>query len=121
MRSDLLTAVMGNRSRDWHTVILPFTLAHSAILIILGFGGAGLEDSGVQLALAAMSVLGSLWIVIAFDGAIADLAAGMKDMDEEMASSHFGRNWAKVPFSALRAVSFIMVVLIVLAELMAIY
>ena len=85
MRSDLLTAVMGNRSRDWHTVILPFTLAHSAILIILGFGGAGLEDSGVQLALAAMSVLGSLWIVIAFDGAIADLAAGMKDMDEEMA------------------------------------
>ena len=55
------------------------------------------------------------------DGVIADIGAAAKDMDEEMASSHFGRNWAKVPFSALRAVSFIMVVLIVLAELMAIY
>ena len=121
MRSDLLTAVMGNRSRDWHTVILPFTLAHSAILIILGFGGAGLEDSGVQLALAAMSVLGSLWIVIAFNGAIADLAAGMKDMDEEMASSHIGRNFAKAPFAAFRILNVAIVALIVIAELMAIY
>ena len=121
MRSDLLTAVMGNRSRDWHVVILPFTLAHSAILIILGFGGAGLEDSGVQLALAAMSVLGSLWIVIAFDGAIADLAAGMKDMDEEMASSHIGGNFAKAPFAAFRILNVAIVALIVIAELMAIY
>ena len=55
------------------------------------------------------------------DGVIADLGAGAKDMDEEMASSHIGRNWAKTPFSAMRIFSLLIVALIVIAELMAIY
>jgi len=49
------------------------------------------------------------------------MGAGAKDMDEEMANSHIGRNWAKIPFGALRAVSVVIVVLLVVAELMAIY
>ena len=55
------------------------------------------------------------------DGVIADLGAGAKDMDEEMASSQIGRNWAKTPFSAMRIFSLLIVALIVIAELMAIY
>ena len=121
MRSDLLVAVTSNRAGDARAILLPFTLAHTGLAIILAWSPSGLEDSSVQLAIAAWTVLGSLWSAMTMDGVIADIGAAAKDMDEEMASSHFGRNWAKVPFSTLRVVSFVMVVLIVVAELMAIY
>ena len=121
MRSDLLVAVTSNRAGDARSILLPFALAHTGLAIILAWSPSGLEDSSVQLAIAAWTVLGSLWSAMTMDGAIADIGAGAKDMDEELASSHFGRNWAKVPFSTLRVVSFVMVALIVVAELMAIY
>jgi len=96
-------------------------LAHTGLAIILAWSPSGLEDSSVQLAIAAWTVLGSLWSAMTMDGVIADLGAGAKDMDEEMANSHIGRNYAKVPFGALRVVSLVFIVLIVIAELMAIY
>ena len=121
MRSDLLTTLTNMRANDMRAIILPFSIAHTGVAIILGFGGAGLEDSGVQLAIAAWVVLGSLWSAMTMDGAIADLAAGAKDMDDEMADSNIGRNYAKTPFAAIRAVSFLVVALIVIAEVIAIY
>jgi len=112
---------MGNRAADLRAIILPFVLAHTGILIVLGFAGEGLEDSGVQLALAAMSVLGSLWSLIWTDGCLADIGAGIKDMDDEVSNSHIGRNFAKAPFAVFRLVNLAVVSLIVIAELMAIY
>jgi hypothetical protein len=121
MRSDLLVSVTSNRAGDARAILLPFSLAHTVLGIILAWSPAGLEDSSVQLAIAAWTVLGSLWSAMTMDGVLADIGAGAKDMDEEMANSHIGRNWAKIPFGALRAVSVVIVVLLVLAELMAIY
>ena len=121
MRSDLLVAVTSNRAGDARAILLPLSLAHTGLAIILAWSPSGLEDSSVQLAIAAWTVLGSLWSAMTMDGVIADLGAGAKDMDEEMANSHIGRNYAKVPFGALRVVSLVFIVLIVIAELMAIY
>ena len=121
MRTELLTPTIQGRAADLRAIILPIVLAHTGILIILGFGGSGLEDSGVQLAVAAMAVLGSFWSWIWTDGAMADISAGVKDMDEELANSNIGRNFAKAPFLVFRAINTLVVVLIVVAELIAIY
>ena len=121
MRSDLLVAVASNRAGDARAILLPFTLAHTGLAIILAWSPSGLEDSSVQLAIAAWTVLGSLWSAMTMDGVIADIGAAAKDMDEEMASSHIGRNFAKAPFAAFRILNVAIVALIVIAELMAIY
>ena len=42
-------------------------------------------------------------------------------MDDEIASSNLGRNYAKVPLGMIRVANFVIVALIVIAELMAIY
>jgi hypothetical protein len=42
-------------------------------------------------------------------------------MDDEATSSNLGWNHAKAPFGMMRAVSFVIVALMVIAELMAIY
>ena len=52
---------------------------------------------------------------------MADISAGVKDMDEELANSNIGRNFAKAPFLVFRAINTLVVVLIVVAELIAIY
>lgn len=121
MQADLLTPMIQGRAADMRAILLPFILSHTGILVVLGFGGSGLEDSGVQLALAAMAVLGSLWSVLWIDGAMADVAAGIKDMPEEQANSHIGRNFAKAPFAVFRLMNLAIVTLIVIAEVAAIY
>ena len=121
MRADLHNKVVGLRAADLRAIFLPYILANTGVLIVLGFGGSGLENSGVQLALAAFVVLGSLWVLLWTDGCIADIAAGAKDMDEELANSHLGRNYAKAPFPAFRAINAATLILIALAEVLAIY
>ena len=92
---------------------------HAVVLLSIVFGGSGLQADGVQLALATFAVLASIWLNLVADGAIADIAAGAKDMDDEMASSHMGQNWAKAPFGLFRVIGPIFTVLILIAELMA--
>ncbi|MDP6697993.1 MAG: hypothetical protein QF558_09585 [Acidimicrobiales bacterium] len=121
MRADLLMSVVSNRAADMRAIILPFVLAHTGVVIAIAFGAKGLEADGVTLAVAAWAVLGSLWAMIWTDGCIQDLGAGAKDMDEEMANSHLGRNYAKSPFAAFRVMNVAIVTLIVVAELMALY
>ena len=75
MNFDETTKLLAIRAADARGIILPFVLAHTATLIVLGFGGAGLENSGVQLALAAWAVLGSLWSVLWLDDAVQELVA----------------------------------------------
>ena len=49
------------------------------------------------------------------------LPAGLKDMDEEMAASYMGQNWAKAPFGLFRVIGPVFTVLLLIAELMALY
>ncbi len=121
MRADLLMTAVQNRSADLRAIILPFVLAHTGVIVAIVFGGSGLEGDGVQLAVAAWAVLGSLWATIWTDGCIQDLAAGAKDLDDELANSNIGRAYARAPFPVFRIMNVTVVVLIVSAELLAIY
>jgi hypothetical protein len=121
MRTETHNGILSMRSRSADSLVLPFVLSHTGLMIVLGFGGAGLADSGVQLSIATFAVLGSLWTVMAMDDCIVDFAAGSKDLDDEVASSNLGRNYVKKPFKMMRVVNVAVVALIVIAELMAIY
>ena len=46
------------RAADIRMIVMTFTISHAALMIVLGFGGAGLSDSGIQLSLATFIVLG---------------------------------------------------------------
>ena len=67
-------------------MIMFFALFHTGILIVLGFGGSGLEDSGVQLALAAVAVLTGLWSFFFLDDVMQDLFAAASDLPEDFAA-----------------------------------
>ena len=45
-------------------MVMFFAVIHTGLLVVLGFGGSGLEDSGIQLALTASHLYGqcSLWM-----------------------------------------------------------
>ena len=121
MRTENLIAVANMRSREIQTSILPYVAIHAVVLLSIVFGGSGLEADGVKLALAAFAVLGSIWIAMGVDGAIADIGAAAKDMDEEMAASHMGQNWAKAPFGIFRVITALFTALLLVAELIALY
>ena len=121
MNDDQIMRMLEIRASDARSIILPFTLSHAAILIILGFGGDGLENSGVQLAIAAMAVLGSLWCVAWLDDCIQDLVAGSKDLSNEAKNTHMGQRFVNAPMAAVRTLNVVIVGLIVAAELIAIY
>jgi hypothetical protein len=121
MKTENLIAFSDMRSKDIQTSTLPYVAIHAVVLLSIVFGGSGLEADGVKLALAAFAVLGSIWIAMGVDGAITDIGAAAKDMDEELAASHVGRNWAKAPFGMFRVLTALFTVLLLVAELIALY
>ena len=114
---DLLSA----RAADARAMIMFFAVIHTGLLVVLGFAGNGLEDSGIQLALAAVTVLTSLWTVFFMDDCMQDLFAIAKDLSEDFQASNIGRRFAAVPMPVFRVVNFDVIALIVVAELPAIY
>ena len=108
------------RAADIRMIVMSFTISHAALLIVLGFGGAGLSDSGIQLSLATLTVLGSLWCLAFMDDGMQDVMAGLSDLDGFEASA-MGQRMAKQPIVIFRVVNVVVVGLIVAAELMAIY
>ena len=114
---DLLSA----RAADARAMIMFFAVIHTGLLVVLGFAGNGLEDSGIQLALAAVTVLTSLWTVFFMDDCMQDLFAIAKDLPEDFQASNIGRRFAAVPMPVFRVVIFVGIALIVVAELLAIY
>ena len=120
MNDEQIMRMMEIRASDARSIILPFTLSHAAILIILGFGGDGLDNSGVQLAIAATAVLGSLWCVAWLDDCIQDLVAGGKKT-YQMTLKPYGATTCKCPMGAVRALNVVIVGLIVAAEMIALY
>ena len=121
MRTENLIAFTDMRSKDIQTSVLPYVAIHAVVLLSIVFGGSGLEADGIKLALAAFAVLGSIWITMGVDGAITDIGAAAKDMDEEMAASHVGQNWAKAPFGFFRILTALFTILLLIAELIALY
>jgi hypothetical protein len=120
MEQNNILDMVKSRAADIRTIVMSFTLAHAALSIVLGFAGAGLQDSGIRLALAAWIVLGSLWCVAFMDDAMQDMMAGMSDL-EGFAATSMGKRLEKQPIIVFRIANVIIVALIVIAELMAIY
>ena len=98
-----------------------FAVFHTGLLVVLGFAGAGLEDSGIQLALAAVAVLTSLWTFFFMDDCMQDLFAIAQDLPEDFQASNVGKRFSDVPLPVFRVVNFVVIALIVVAEVLAIY
>ncbi len=121
MNDEQIMRMMEIRASDARSIILPFTLSHAAILIILGFGGDGVDNSGVQLAIAPMALLGSNWFVGWLDDCMQDLVAAGKDLSDEMKNTNMGQRLVNAPIGAVRALNVVVVGLIVAAEMIALY
>ena len=52
---------------------------------------------------------------------MADLSAGVEDMDEEVSASAMGRNFAKAPFVMFRVFNLVVILGIAVTQLMALY
>ena len=112
--------LMKMRAADARMIVMSFTISHVGLALVLGLGGAGLKDSGVQLALATWIVLGSLWCIAFLDDAMQDLMAASSDITG-FAESAMGKRMEKAPIVVFRIVNVAVTSLIVIAELLAIY
>ncbi|MCH2627272.1 MAG: hypothetical protein MKZ75_04260 [Acidimicrobiales bacterium] len=109
------------RAADMRAMALFFAIIHTGLLVVLGFAGSGLEDSGIQLALTAVIVLTSLWTVFFMDDCMQDLFAISRDLPEDFQASNVGKRFSGVSLPLFRVVNFLVIGLIVLAEVLAIY
>ena len=109
------------RAADMRAMALFFAIIHTGLLVVLGFAGSGLEDSGIQLALTAVIVLTSLWTVFFMDDCTQDLFAISRDLPEDFQASNVGKRFSGVSLPLFRVVNFLVIGLIVLAEVLAIY
>ena len=121
MQESTWTSISAMRAQAGNALVLPFVLMHSTVLAIVAFGGDALADSNVQLAIAGIAIIGSIWTTLNFDGVLADFAALRKDMPEGIASSNYGALWSRAPITAFRLMGIVFTSLIVIFELMAIY
>ena len=109
------------RAADMRAMALFFAIIHTGLLVVLGFAGIGLEDSGIQLALTSVIVLTSLWTVFFMDDCMQDLFAISRDLPEDFQASNVGKRFSGVSLPLFRVVNFLVIGLIVLAEVLAIY
>ena len=109
------------RAADMRAMALFFAIIHTGLLVVLGYAGSGLEDSGIQLALTAEIVLTSLWTVFFMDDCMQDLFAISRDLPEDFQASNVGKRFSGVSLPLFRVVNFLVIGLIVLAEVLAIY
>ncbi|MBM45309.1 MAG: hypothetical protein CL458_03540 [Acidimicrobiaceae bacterium] len=121
MQQNTWVQLMDMRARDSHAVILPYVFSVLGTFAFIIWGGDALETGAIQLAVAAWVVLGSLWTLLWFDGVIADLSAGMKDMDSEVSDSNMGQNFSKAPFAVFRGFNALVIVVMAVLQLAALY
>ena len=121
MQDSTWVAIQASRSREGTGLILPFVILHSVSLAIIAFAGDALADSSTQLALTAALVIGTIWIAMNFDGVISDMGALIKDMSGDLAESHLAGNWRKLPIGMMRGVNVVFPVVLLVAQLTAIY
>lgn len=121
MQDSTWVGITSMRAQAANALILPFVLMHSVVLVIIAFAGDALGDSSVQLAVAAVVVIGSIWTTLNMDGVFADFAALRKDMPDGLASSNLGAVMQKVPYGAMRVMGVVSTAIMVVVELLAIY
>ena len=92
MQQNTWVQLMAMRGKDAQAIILPYVLSVLGVFTFIIWGGETADTGAVQLAVAAWVVLGSLWTLLWFDGVLADVGAGMRDMDGEVAGSNMGKN-----------------------------
>ena len=109
------------RAADMRAMALFFAIIHTGLLVVLGFAGSGLEDSGIQLALTAVIVLTALWTVFFMDDCMQDLFAISRDLPEDFQASNVGKRFSGVSLPLFRVLNFLVIGRIVLAEVLAIY
>jgi hypothetical protein len=121
MQESTWLEIGGQRGRNAQMLILPYVVLHSTVMVIIAFAGDALADSSVQLAVAGVAIIGSIWTALNFDGEFANFAALRDDMPEGVASSNYGALFAKAPIGVFRVIGVVFTALIVILELMAIY
>ncbi|MDG2120850.1 MAG: hypothetical protein P8K71_06840, partial [Actinomycetota bacterium] len=75
MDSEDYIDILSARSADARAIIMFFAVFHTGLLVVLGFAGTGLQDSGTQLALTAVTVLTSIWTLFFLDDCMQDIFA----------------------------------------------
>jgi hypothetical protein len=121
MQQNTWVQLMAMRGKDAQAIILPYVFSVLGVFTFIIWGGETADTGAVQLAIAAWVVLGSLWTLLWFDGVLADVGAGMQDMDNEVASSNMGQNFAKAPFALFRGFNALVIVIMAVLQISALY
>ena len=116
MQQNTWVQLMAMRGKDAQAIILPYVLSVLGVFTFIIWGGETADTGAVQLAIAAWVVLGSLWTLLWFDGVLADVGAGMQDMDSNM-----GKNFAKAPFAIFRGFNALVIVIMAVLQISALY
>ena len=121
MQQNTWVQLIAMRGKDAQAIILPYVLSVLGVFTFIIWGGETADTGAVQLAIAAWVVLGSLWTLLWFDGVLADVGAGMQDMDSEIAGSNMGKNFAKAPFAIFRGFNALVIVIMAVLQISALY
>ncbi len=121
MDREVTTTFFTARAADIRALMIFYALVHAALLVVLGFGGSGLEDSGTQLALAALAAITTLFTVGFIDDAMQDLYAAGQDIAEEGFGEKVRGRFDAWNMTVFRLANVVMFGLILVAELLAIY
>lgn len=114
--------VMSVTAGNIRTLFIFYAVIHGALLVVLGVGGSGLDDSGIQLALAAMAAVSTVVVLGFVDDAMRDMHASWMDVPDEDLGSHVAkRREAFQSLTPYRIVNPLMFGLVLVAELLAIY
>ncbi len=108
---------MKNRAADLRTMVFTYGVVSLGLLYVVVSEVA--DDD--RLAVAAMIALVGILALVWNDSALADLSAGVEDMDEEVSASAMGRNFAKAPFVMFRVLNLVVILGIAVTQLMALY
>ena len=87
------------RTSDIRAIFPTYIAFTFGILTLLTFGHEHLEN--MQWQTTVIVVIANFWWLLFMDGAIADVAAGAKDMDDDIAQSEMGKLYAKAPVHVL--------------------
>ena len=108
---------MKNRAADLRTMVFTYGVVSLGLLYVV-VSEVAADD---RLAVAAMIALVGILALVWNDSAMADLSAGVEDMDEEVSASAMGRNFAKAPFVMFRVLNLVVILGIAVTQLIALY
>ena len=120
MDTELNRTLISTRASDARAFLLFFAIVHTGMLLVLGLG-SGLEDSGVQLGVAAIVVICTLMTFVFLDDCFRDLHACFFDVPAESLGENMLRRREAFSLIGFRVGALLMMGLVVVAELLAIY